>query len=156
MRGYQNTDADEGEGAENECEVEEIDLCSINPQLEEFRKYIKAIGSFRLSSSLNSESLDFFIEEEWWFNFMLNAIKAMEKIQEEKEKIHSSRKAKLEAKQIEVIKQVKNLINDKGFKNLSTQRAMLNYAEENIPGIEILDPKELKRLVQILSDKLNG
>jgi hypothetical protein len=142
------------EDDESEFEVEEINVCLINPALERFKEKIGTTGIFRLFSSLSSENLNFYIEEEWWTEFATLYNEAAENILNNKIEIQKKMQAAQKEKNKELIKAVRELRHDKEFVNLRTQRAMSTYAKEKIPELDNLEPGILRQEIQILYDKI--
>ncbi len=142
------------EDNEPRLEIEEIDLCLIKPSISNFKKNIDAVGGFKLFSSLTNDSLDFFIQEDWWLEFMIQYVEAVEEIKNEKEKTHEKLKEAEKEREKILVKSLRELIKNSEFSSLKTQRAMTNYALENIPNLDNLDQRTIKDEIQKLFDKL--
>ncbi len=145
-------DEDESEGVEDES----IYLPSVTPSLNKFNNYIGQDCAFQLSIITTSNTLDFYIRESWWDEFIEMHDEAIEKVNENREAILSTQRAEREAKQKEALKSLKTLINDSTFTNLRTQKAMLAYAIEKIPELEDIDRMTLHSEIQNLNAKIEA
>ena len=143
---------DESDGGESEP----IYLPSVMPSLSEFKKYMGQDYAYKLSVITMSNSLDFFIQEAWWDEFIERYFEAVEKIKENRNASWLSQQAEHEAKQKEMLERLKMLISDSAFINLRTQKAMLAYALEKIPELEDIDRATLQSEIQNLNAKIEA
>jgi hypothetical protein len=142
------------EDGEFQHEVEEINLCLINPAFEKFKEKIGQICIFKLFSSMSEDSLTFYIETDWWAEYLSLYAAAIETIINDKGAAQEKIKAAQKEKNKELVKALRELRHDKDFSNLKTQRAMSAYAKEKIPELENLEPSLLRQEIQALYDKL--
>lgn len=144
------------ENDELDIESEEIDLCAVNPRLNMFKDRINQVGLFRLFSSASESGLNFYIHEDWWMKFIKLFVETVENVEHKKVEIKERTRIAQEEKGKELIKKVRELSKDASFRRLKTQRAMTNFASENIPDLETLEPRLLRAEIQKLYDKLNS
>lgn len=137
-------------------EVEEIDLCEINPAFKKFKERIGQVCIFKLSSSISEESLTFYIQADWWDEFSIIYNETVYTVVEDKTAIQERIKVAQKEKSKELIKTIHELRHDKDFAGLRTQRAMLAYAKEKVPEVENISPSILRKEIQALYDKLRG
>jgi hypothetical protein len=144
------------EDDEDGVQFEEFELCEINPALKRFKAKIGEIGAFRLFSSLSKDNLNFYIIENWWEEYVAESVEIVEQIKADKQEAYERIKEGKKEKNDALVKAIRSLIKNEDFCKLSTQRAMINYANENIPDLDELEPKVFKLEIQKLYDKLKG
>lgn len=139
------------DGTELEEEIYEYDLCSVTPELESLKSRIGEDGYFELLAC----NLRYSIEEEWMQIFDTLHTEAQELVDAELLLEEEVRLAEEEEEQsgevalLEVaLQSLRDLISDKDFVRLPTQRAMRAYALDKIPELENLDEAQLKREIQ--------
>lgn len=139
---------------DDELESEPIDLCLVNHDLERLKSHIGEIGRYKLFSSMSEDSLNFYINEDWWLEYIEIWIDAVTEYKEKRiEMLQRMQEAQRE-KEKEVLKSVRQLAKDHAFCSLKTQRAMTTYATENVQDVESLDPSVLRKEIQTLYDKI--
>lgn len=133
---------------------ETIDLHTLNNNLEKFRKEIGKISVYKIFTCNSVSSLNFYIYEDWWLEFVDITFEAIQEANIQKtQKVKKIEEEKKE-KEKDLIKEIKKLQMDVVFRTLKTQRAMTTYAKENIEGINDLDPAILRKEIQNLYDKI--
>ncbi|MDB5478353.1 MAG: hypothetical protein JWM96_848 [Alphaproteobacteria bacterium] len=132
----------------------ELDLCNIQPKLKKFKDKIGQAGIFKLFSSLSNEGLIFFIKSEWWAEYVECFIDAVETYENQNDDISKKLQEDKEKKNKTLVSALHNLLEDKYFRSLTTQRAMNAYAHEKISNLNLYDPKALKLEIQKLYDKI--
>lgn len=145
--------------ADEDSEIYEYDLCSVKPELEEYKKRIGENGYFELSGC----NLTYSIYEPWMQEMEVLRAEAQEIIDEEilgeegeRLALQEEQDAEEQVKLDEAVKKLKALISDRNFVRLSTQMAMRAYAIDKIPELENLDEAELKREIQNLGAKIQA
>ncbi len=146
---------EQGEDTE-EKEIESIDLCSIVPALRDFKNRIGQIAIHKLSAALPKGSLDFFINEAWWTEFSEQSESAKEKVDDNLDAAAAKSRAAQESKQKEALNALKALIRDPDFVRLPTQKAMLAYAADKIPELEVVDDYDLRAEIQDLHARIKA
>jgi hypothetical protein len=131
-----------------------IDLSSVLPSISKFEKYIGQDCAYKLSAPMAHNTLDFYTQEPWWTEFVEMYIEAVEKIEEDREAAWVAQRTENEARQEEVLDRLRQLINDSDFVRLPTQKAMLIYAVDKIPELEVVDQVTLQSEIQTLNAKI--
>lgn len=131
---------------------EEIDLCSINPELTKYRKKIGDAGRFNFLCADTQYKLIFSIVEKWMEEFeelrsnaetLLDEKRDARRAQMSEER--SIAQAEVGAKKRAAKHKLGELVSDKKFVKLRTQREMLIYAKKKIPELATFDEADLKR-----------
>ena len=141
---------------ESENDTEEIDLCKFNPMLEIYKEHIGQVGMFKLSIPVPDAHISFFINEDWWLEFIKIWSETTDRIDEDQEAAHAQLRAAQELKDKQILKSLNGLIRDEDFVRLPTQRSMIEYAKEKIPGLETVDAVTLKIEIQNLHAKIKA
>jgi hypothetical protein len=136
--------------------AEPIHLSSILPSLHKFEKYIGKECTYKLSVRTLYSTLDFYIQEPWWIEFLEMIVEAVWKIKGDRENKRAARIAERVAREKDLLNRLKKLINDSDFINLPTQKAMLIYAIDKIPELEDVDQNILQSEIQIMKAKLTA
>lgn len=147
--------------------TEEINLQTIEPELENYRSYIGQVCVFKLSVYWK-EQLSYVQAESWWDTFQELYDRISDKLDEE-ENLHKQQRAEVQAQveqerradQTATISKVRSLIDDPDFMRMftrkdATQRAMQAYALEVIPELGELSTELVKIEIQSLSDRLRA
>jgi hypothetical protein len=147
--------------------VEEVNLQTIEPELEKYREHIGNVCAFKLSVYWK-EQLSYIQEEPWWDEFQELCEQAIEKL-DEKERQNKQQRAELlahaeeerRAHQEVILTKVHALIDDAAFVRMFarkdvTQRAMQAYALEVIPELSELSTEVIKTEIQSLSDRMRA
>jgi len=137
-------------------ETEPIDLCSIAPKLRAHKEHIGKIAMYKLSAALTTGTLNFFINEPWWLEFMKLWGSATDRIDDNKAATEARSKADQQAKDRDALNALGALIRDPDFVRLPTQKAMIAYATEKIPELETVDDFALRAEVQNLHAKIKA
>jgi hypothetical protein len=146
-------------GNEDETSAEEtepIDLCSITPALRAHKAHIGKIAMYKLSAALTTGTLNFFINEAWWLEFIKLWGSATDQIHDKKAASEARSKADQQAKDRDALNALGALIRDPDFVRLPTQKAMIAYAAEKIPELETVDDFALRAAVQNLYAKIKA
>lgn len=141
------TDDDEAEG---------IDLCRLNPKLKVYKEHIGKVCIFKLSIPVTDANISFYINEDWWLEFIELWAEVIHRIKNDKESAHAQFHAQQEKQDRKLLKMFGDLIRDENFVRLPTQRSMIEYAKEKIPGLEAVDAFILKREMQDLHAKIKA
>jgi len=132
----------------------DTDLCTVNPALTRFRKHIGGIAVFLLSSPLQRESLDYMIEEDWYPDYVEQWDEAVRVIDAASEVEASKADFAEQARFAQLLEAMEALVDDQKFVRLPTQKAMLAYARDKIPGLNEMDHSTLKDKIQELNAKI--
>jgi hypothetical protein len=143
-------------GHEFDAEPKTIDLCRFNPNLNEFKRYIDQIGMFKLTIPVPDTHICFYINEDWWLEFIKQWSDTTERIEDDEETAHAQLRAAQEEREKQTLKSLNSLIRDEDFVRLPTQRSMLEYAKEKHPELEAIDALTLKSEIQILYAKIRA
>jgi len=141
---------------EFEVEPEIIDLCKFNPTLEAFKEHIGQVGMFKLTIPVPDAHVCFYINEDWWLEFIKQWGDTTERIEDDQEAAHAQLRAAQEQREKQTLKSLASLIRDEDFVRLPTQRSMIEYAKEKIPELEAVDAVTLKGEIQILHAKIRA
>lgn len=146
---------------DRDTEEEDVDLCSINPALNKYKKRIGEDGRFDFLCADGHHSLTFSIIEKWMEDFEKLHSEAEglldEKFDAEREQMveeESLVQAEASAKRQVAIQKLQDLASDRKFISLNTQREMLIYAESKIPELKEFDERELKREIAEIKAKI--
>lgn len=151
-----------GDGDDDKNE-EQIDLCSVNPNLKPYKKWIGKDGRFDLLCTSGEYKLTFSIFEKWLEEFdslrseaetVLNEKSGAEQAQilAHRAEKYAETNAKIEV----AIKKLHELISDGDFLLLRTQLAMLKYAINKIPELKTIDERLLKREIKELKAEIDA
>jgi hypothetical protein len=141
---------------ESESDAEEIDLCKFNPMLEKYKEHIGQVGMFRLSIPVPEAHISFYINEDWWLEFIKLWSETTDRIDEDQEAAHAQQRAAQELEEKQILKSLGGLLRDEHFVRLPTQRSMIEYAKEKIPGLETVNAVTLKIEIQNLHAKIKA
>lgn len=149
-------DVDDGESEISTNRSETIDLCKFNPTLEKFKEHIGQVGMFKLSLPVPETHVCFYINEDWWLQFIKLWGETIDRIENDQEAAHAQFRAQQEQKKQQLLKTLGGLIRDEDFVRLPTQRSMIEYAKEKIPDLEAVGAVTLKREIQNLHAKIKA
>ncbi len=149
---YPTNNHEDEEGEEGVEETQEFDLCSVVPELEDFKERIGEDGYFELSAC----NLTYSIYEEWAQEMGIWQANAKEIVDQQMLAGWESVKAERSLKWEKIIKKLQALISDKDFVRLPTQLAMRVYAIDKIPELEQLNEGRLKQEIQGLRAKVQA
>jgi len=139
---------------EEEQQLYEVDLVVAQPALVEFKQYLGVDHTFLLTAKGGYSEISYFQSEKWLADFIKEKQVAISKAHENIKVIHKEMQQQQEARDAELEKLVKNLINDQEFVLIPTQRGMISYALEKYPQLDGMDGEYLKILIQNLNDKI--
>jgi hypothetical protein len=137
-------------------QAEQIDLSSINPELRAYKVHIGKIGIYKLAAAMTNGTLNYFVSEQWWLDFLKHYESASDQIDDNKADTEARSRAEQQAKDRNAIGALGALIADSDFVGLPTQKAMIAYAVEKIPELETVDELVLRAEVQNLSAKIKA
>lgn len=137
-------------------ELDAIDLCSFDPLIKEFKKYLGEICVFKLSMPIHGKDLSFYINEDWWIEFFKLRQEMGNRISSSNETARAKLREQQEKKNRKTLKSLNDLIADEFFTSLPTQLAMAEYAKEKIPALEEIHPSVLKIEIQTLQAKIKA
>ncbi len=145
---------DNEEDAYEDVDEEPIHLPSVVPALSKFEQYIGQDCAYKLSTPMANDTLDFYTQEPWWLEFVDLFKEAIAKVEQDKEVAQELQRAEREAEQDKMLKRLRQLINDSDFVRLPTQKAMLAYALDKIPELEMIDSLTLQGEIQTVNAKI--
>lgn len=146
----------DNEGEESDIEPAAIDLCKFNAKVEKYKEFLGQVGMFKLSISAHEDHVNFYINEDWWLEFIELWSETTERIEGDQEAAHAQIRAAQEQKDKQVLKKLSGLIRDADFVRLPTQRSMIEYAKDKIPELESVDAATLKVEIQSLHAKIKA
>ena len=135
---------------------QERDLRDVESGLRAYERYIGETSAYLLSSALGTPSLGYLITEEWWTEFRELADKASDYLDGEHHQSAAQRQAEKEAGDQAILDSLNSLLRDSRFVDLKTQRAMMEYAFDKIPGLEKLDDSMVRVAIQRLHGKIKA
>ena len=147
-------------------EDEYIDLDKIEPKLKAYRKHIGEHCFFELTAPIGVRMVRAMIPVEWWDEFNILKEKVVQKIEEREEqyfhKIETENEIEAEKQRALVnslLEKLQALTKNKDFckfasKTKQTQRAILTFAVELMPGLRQIDEKILKTKIAELADTI--
>lgn len=139
-----------------ESDADKIDLCKFNPMLDKYKEHIGQVGIFKLSIPVPEAHISFYINEDWWIEFIKLWSETTDRIDENHEAVHAQQRAAQELQEKQILKSLSDLLRDEDFVRLPTQRSMIEYAKEKIPGSETIDAITLKIEIQNLHAKIKA
>jgi hypothetical protein len=131
-----------------------IDLCREYPELERFKQHIGGIGRFRLFVPMPPINLNYYIQQSWHRDYENCWFAAAERVNRMVADAEASAEAANEARVTELVSKVRSLIDDKKFSRLPTQKAMLAYALDKIPGLDEIERAVIKEEIQELHARI--
>ncbi len=141
---------------QSEIEPEVIDLCKFNAKLDKCKEYIGKIGMFKLSISAHDDHVSFYINEDWWIEFIELWRETTDRIEGDQEAAYAQIRVAQVLKNKQLLKALNDLIRDANFVRLPTQRSMIEYAKDKIPELENVDAVTLKVEIQNLHAKIKA
>lgn len=133
-----------------------VDLCAIKPGLSKFKNKIGETAMFKLSAAMAGGNLSYYINEKWWLDFMKLWEDATDQVELEYATTQARIQSDREAKNRNVLKALADLIHEEEFVTLPTQRAMIAYALDKVPGLTAVDEIALKAEIQTLHAKIKA
>jgi hypothetical protein len=131
----------------------EIYLDSILPSLADFRSHVGEECAFRFFIQIPPSILDFYLQESWFMEFTKHGIEAIDKVEEDAQSQRLKAQEERGVREQEFLNRLREFINDTDFLQLPTQKAMLAYAMDKIPGLDAVDEATLKIEIQNLAAK---
>jgi hypothetical protein len=131
-------------------------LRGVEPALDEFKVHLNLECGYRLIVHLPHASLEYVLHLPWWQRFSELRESVIERIHQERELAESKLIEEEEQCSQQMLKALRELINDPEFVRLPTQRAMQAYAFEGIMGLETINPNTLKLEIQSLDAKIKA
>lgn len=136
--------------------LDEIDLLSIAPALKKFEKRIGQIGMLKLLAPMGEKYLAYYINEDWWLEFIKLWEEATEQVESDRTEAETRARESRESEDRRLLGALSELIHDQHFVSLPTQRAMIAYAGEHIPELDQIDDNILRAEIQTLSAKIKA
>ena len=137
-----------------EIETPEEDLCAANQALASYKRYIGSIGRIWLYAPTDHFQLTYVIEDPWFTEFLECSEAAITLINQQLHESEATLEQLENDRLSELTKRLNNLVNDKKFAGLPTQKAMLEYAKINISGLDQVDKSFLKEAISSLYAKI--
>jgi hypothetical protein len=134
----------------------DVDLREVDPALNEFKAHLGRECAFRLGVHMPHPRLEYLLRESWWQRFSELREHAMDKVDQERELVASQAGEEGMRRREGVLTAVRELINDPEFAILPTQKAMLGYALQRIPGVETIPVAKLREEIQVLAAKIKA
>jgi len=151
---YRHEDNEAEESLDETAVSTEQDLCLVNIELEQFKKYVGEIGSFTLYAAIQPKGLTYFIENEWYAHFWECRDSITESIEQQDVDSQADRDEE-EDKQLGALRaRLDELVTDKKFARLPTQKAMVEYAKLHVSGIDGLDSADLRDAISELRARI--
>jgi hypothetical protein len=97
------------------------------------------------------KGLTYVVENEWYDEFLECQDAAIESIEQQRLESQADRDQEEDKRLAVVTARLENLVNDKKFVRLPTQKAMLAYAKIKIPEIDEWDDVSLKNVISDLA-----
>lgn len=135
---------------------EYIDLCKVVPELENLKSRIGEDGQIELSVPGPIGSLTLAIVEEWMVTFAELHSQALQLLRQEVIETRAQETEVEDVRTQHLLRNLRGLITDKDFVRLPTQRAMLAYALDDFPELEILGENVLRVEIQNLKAKIDA
>lgn len=144
------------ESMESPESPDEVDLCAIRPPLRRFKNKIGEIAMFKLSATREEDRLAFFINEDWWLEFIKLWGEATDQVESDRATAVALFRENRESESRQLLDALSALIHDERFVSLPTQRAMIAYATDLIPALSTLDDSVLRAEIQTLHAKIKA
>jgi hypothetical protein len=141
----QDEDADDLE------DVADEDLRLESPELQRYDKWVGEVGRLSLYADTRTTALTYIIDNDWYGEFLEHRDIACDSMERKRGDVQNGR-AQAEARKLsEIESALSSLIDDKQFTRLRTQKAMLAYAKEHVPGLEDIDAGMLRTAISDLA-----
>ncbi|MFZ4124529.1 MAG: hypothetical protein ACOYJ2_00465 [Rickettsiales bacterium] len=140
-----------------EFTADEEDCVDLRKMDSKFKNFVNKIGEvcrFKLSSSLEDVSLDFYYTKDWWFNYVVSVTECVTKLEEAEIEADEESEEIQRNQSRDIIKKISKLANEPQFNKLRTQRAMMAYVLEKIPETSTIPQQMLKMEIQRIFDKI--
>jgi hypothetical protein len=134
----------------------DVDLGSVHPPLAPYRIYEGSLSRICLESP--SGQLAYSLESSWWSDFVTEKDIAQDILLTKNEAAqfaaeHARERA--EKKQMQELEaSLELLLKDAQFTKLKTEASIIEYAKMRYPGLNVLAPIEVKRVIRTLRGKL--
>jgi len=149
-----SSEEDSSENDADEDARNPIDLCSEAPELKAFKTYIGEIGQYRLSANAPEGRLDFYIRENWYRVFLQIWGETIDRIDEARATVRAAADSDEAQKRASLFASLDRLTNDDRFVRLKTQKAMLVYALDQIPGVGDVDRDAVKERIRDIAARI--
>lgn len=145
------------EADDDETDPEDpVDLCVVVPDLKDYMNRIGQHGRIELSIPLRKGSLKMAMVEDWMDAFIELRFQAQKLLQQAFLEKQAQEEETEEAGRQHLLGNLRGLISDEGFVRLPTQKAMLAYALDDFPELEILGENLLKKEIQNLKARIDA
>jgi hypothetical protein len=139
------------EGVDDLEDVADEDLRLESPQLKRYDKWVGEAGRLSLYAETRTTAFTYIIDNDWYREFLEHRDIACDSMEQKRGDVQNER-AQAEARKLsEIESALSSLVDDKQFTRLRTQKAMLAYAKEHIPGLEGIDAGVLRTAISDLA-----
>jgi hypothetical protein len=139
------------EGDDDFEDAADEDLCLESPELKPYYKWVGEAGRLLLYAETRTTPLTYIIENDWYTEFLEHRDIACDSMERKRGDVQNER-AQVEARKLsEIESALSRLIDDEQFTRLRTQKAMLAYAKEHIPGLVGIDADMLRTAISDLA-----
>jgi hypothetical protein len=139
---------------EPEVGSEELDLCAGNPELRAFKQHVGQAGRFTFYASIGVRGLGYILENEWFTRFRDSQESAIDSVEQQAAEESENHDKEEEQRRAALTEKLEQLMHDKKFARLPTQKAKIAYAKINISGIDELGSAELRNAISELTAKI--
>jgi hypothetical protein len=139
------------EGVDDLDDVADEDLRFESPELKRYDKWVGEVGRISLYAETKTAALTYIIDNDWYTELLEQRDIACDSMEQKRGDVQSERDRAAARKLSEIESSLSSLLDDKQFTRLRTQKAMLAYAKEHIPGLEDLDPDTLRAAISNLA-----
>jgi hypothetical protein len=139
------------EGVDDLEDVADEDLRFDSPELKRYDKLVGEVGRLSLYAETKTAALTYIIDNDWYTEFLEHRYIACDSMEQKRGDVQRERAQAAARKLSEIESSLSSLIDDKQFTRLRTQKAMLAYAKEHIPGLEDLDADTLRAAISNLA-----
>lgn len=133
---------------------EELDLCAVNPELRAFKQHVGQAGRFTFYASIGVRGLGYILENEWFTRFRDSQDSAIDSVEQQAAEESESHDKEEEQRRAALTEKLEQLMHDKKFARLPTQKAKIAYAKLNISEIDELGSAELRNAISELTAKI--
>lgn len=139
------------EGVDDLEDVADVDLRLESPELKRYDEWTGVVGRLSLYAETRTTALTYIIDNDWYGEFLEHRDLACDSLERRRGDVHNERAHAEAMKLSEIESTLKSLIDDKKFARLRTQKAMLAYAKEHIPGLGDIDAGMLRTAISDLA-----
>lgn len=142
---------------EGNAEEDKLDLRTVDARLKQFNVHVGEVCLIRLVCNYGTNIITIPHAAPWYDDFLITKIKAEGDIDEQAERLASSKRAEAEEAAKKILSAIKKLRHDDAViervvKGKATQRALIGHITEIVPGADTLDRAALAAAVTALRD----